>query len=99
MAKPLSRYEVPDTKRFTVAYSTAPGVAPFFALYYGSGSTLVFSVTGTQSDTTHYYCHYTLPYSRTIYGYEWVASYTTGPVVVRGMFKTVWTTPVDPVLG
>jgi hypothetical protein len=94
MAKPLLRFEVPDTRRFTVAYSSAPGVAPYFALYYGSASTLIHSVTGTASDATHYYTHYLLPASRTIYMFEWVASYTTGPVVVRGMLKTVRSEPL-----
>jgi hypothetical protein len=94
------RYEVPDTKRFTVTYSTPPGSTPYFALYCGSGSTiLVTSVTGTASDTTHYYTHYTLPVSRYIYEYQWVASYTTGPVIVRGMFKAVVTQAVDPILS
>ena len=92
MAAPIPRYEVGDTRQFTITYSAAPGTTPYFAVRQGSGEgTLILSATATISSVTQFYNFYTMPACEQVYSYEWCSSYSTGPVVNRGVFKVIRT--------
>ena len=87
---PILRFDVGDTRQFTVAYSQAPSTTPYLAIYTGSiNTTLVSSQTASTSSTTTFYAFWTLPTSRLFYTFAWVASFSQGPVVNRGMFQAI----------
>ncbi len=91
MAKPMPRFEIGDTRQFTVAYSSAPTSTPYLAIYCGSGDgTLCSSQTGATSSTTAFYAFYTLPSSRVTYYYTWIASFSgSGPKMLAGQFQAI----------
>lgn len=87
----MLKFECGQTRQFTVTYSEAPST-PKFALFTGSGDgTILASVTATASSATDFFVFVTLPNTQNFYGFQWTASYASGPDVVRGIFKTVRT--------
>ena len=71
----ISTFEPGNTIQFTFVSSVAPDSAPIFKMT-GIGSTVVASITASQSDSTHYYAIYTFPVSEGIYLTEWFAQKT-----------------------
>lgn len=89
MSDPWPRFEQGTTKRFTITYSAAPATTPLFAVYAGSGDTiLAYSATAQSSSSTAFYDHFTVA-SEAFYSYLWTASFTAGPAVHRGWFQGV----------
>lgn len=94
MQTTLTQIETGTTRDFIVTYSSQPGTTPYFALYVGSGEgTLVYSATTVASSAIEYHAIYTLPSSRMFYMFEFVSSFSQGPVVTRGAFQAVKTLP------
>lgn len=94
MSEPFDRFEVENTKQFTITYSLAPGTAPHFTIYSDSGYTaVVHSVTATQSSTTAFFAFFTVPDSVGLpHVWEFVSSaFTGGPLINRGTFIPVKT--------
>lgn len=91
MSDPYPRFEVGNTKQFTVTYSSAPGTTPHFTIYSNSGfADVVHSVTATASSTTAFFAVFTVPDSvQLLHCWEFIASYTLGPVLNRGVFCPV----------
>lgn len=88
MADPFRRFEINGTRLFTITYSSQPGTTPYLAIYTGSGNaTLVSCATAVLSGST--YSSTVNVTSEGFYGYTWVASFTNGPDVVRGLFRAV----------
>jgi hypothetical protein len=93
MVASIPRYEVGDTRMFTVVYSTAP-TTPVFTVRQGSGEgVLIESKTATASSTSMFFAYHTMVDCQQVYTYQWVASYTGGPVVDRGYFKVIKSIP------
>lgn len=95
MANPIARFEAGDTRQWTVGYSSAPTTTPRLSIFAGSGNGIcvVSLQLATASSATDFYTFWTLPASRLIYAYAWVASFTgAGPVVIAGMFQVLKTT-------
>ena len=89
MSNPIKRLEAGDTKLFTITYSSAPST-PYLAIYVGSdNTTLVRCLTATASSSTQFYAFVTLPQTRQIMVFEWVGSFTNGPVITRETFQVI----------
>lgn len=72
------QYEAGDTVQFTFTSSVAPDAAPRISIWGPNDlSTLVSSVTATQSSTTEFYAMITMPMSADgVYQAEWYAAKT-----------------------
>jgi hypothetical protein len=69
-------FEPGDTKQFTWQASVAPDAAPNLRIYALSDDTVIASMTGQQSDSTHFWTLYTLPATEGYYRGEWHARKT-----------------------
>lgn len=89
MSTAYPRVEAGGVKQLTVQYSAAPST-PVLTLYAGSGSSIIVgSGTVQSSSSTDFYAFVTMPISRMVVGVEWVASFTSGPVVDRFCVQVV----------
>lgn len=94
MADPIPRFETGDTREFTIQYSVAPGTTPLFAVFQGSGgATCIQSTTATSSSSTQWFAFHTVVACTTTFVAQWIASYTSGPVVNRLLFQAIKTVP------
>lgn len=88
MADAFPRFERGDTRQFVAIYSAAP-TTPVFNMWAGSGmGTLIYSSTAAASSTTQFYAMFTFPDTARLYMYEWVASFSPGPMIFRGYART-----------
>lgn len=92
MSAPIARIEQGDTRQHTAAYSSAPST-PLFTIHAGSGQgTLVQSGLAASSSTLDFYAYFRAD-TPDLFVYTWTASYASGPVVNRGLFQVIKTTP------
>lgn len=93
---PLETYQPGNTVVFTWQASVVPDAAPMFAVFDPS-STVVASVTATQSDTFHYYALFTMPSTPSHFVAEFMALKSVAgsayQVVTRDAFRVRDTTP------
>lgn len=97
MSDSTPRFEIGNTKFFTVTYSTAPTTSANFSVHAGSGAaSLVYSAFGVTSDAgLTWRAYFTIPSStQVLYTYTWTASFGAGPVVTRGQFQGIATRPL-----
>ena len=87
------RFEIGDTRQFTFVTSVTPGTTPIFTVFAGSGdAVVVYSGAAQSSGSGMFYSYFTIPNStNALYTWQWVASYTAGPIVDRGSFQGVRT--------
>lgn len=72
----MDTYETGNTEQFTFTTSVAPNSGSVVLKITGITGTVVASVSGVQSDTTHHYALYTIPTSAGYYLGEWFAQKT-----------------------
>jgi hypothetical protein len=87
------KFEVGHSEKFTLVTSLALDEAPLFFVK-DEDDTLIYSSTGAQSDTSHYYEFYTMPNSIGDYSYHWYYSISTNTYHTGQLFEIVKTAAI-----